>query len=281
MEVTANRGILLLAIGSFEYLSMAENLAMSIKDVEPDIKIALAHNYNEVNSKWFDKFIKVPKKAYTTKGTTEFIKAKTYIYDLSPFDNTLFLDVDMVWLFKKKPSELMSEVNGCNWTMSNTGKADYSVWADINEIKATYPDTDMWNYHSECIYFQKNETTKQYFDKTKELFDNPTINTNMFAGARLSDEIAFQLASIETNQYPHKENWLPIYWYARARNEMYMMPYQLTNKYYAYSIGGNQTPTTVKKNFTDISKYHSDKSKSGKIYNIRDKRLFIKERKTI
>ena len=281
VEETVDTGILLIAVGSLEYLEMAKNLAMSIQNVDPDTPIALAHNYNSVDSNLFDKYIKVPKKAYTTKGAVEYIKVKTFMYDLSPFTRTLYLDVDMVWLFNKKPTELINEVVGCNWTMSNTGKADYTVWADINEIKETYQSADMWNYHSECIYFEKNETSKIYFDKVKEIYDNPKINSIQFAGARLSDELAFQLASIETNQFPHKENWNPIFWYARDRKDMNLMPYQLAKKYYAYSVGGNQTPTTVKKNFTDISKYHSDKSKLAKIYNIKDKRLFIKERQKI
>jgi len=281
VEEAATKGILLIAIGSFEYLAMAENLAMSIKNVEPDMPIALAHNYNEVKSTLFDKLIKVPKKAYTTKGVTEYIKVKTYMYDLSPYDKTLFLDVDMVWLFKKTPSQLIAEAGDSNWTMSNTGKATYTIWANIEDIKELYPEKEMWNYHSECVYFVKNETTKLYFDKVKEMFDNPKVKGREFGGARIADELAFQLASIEVDQYPHKENWLPIFWYARDRKDMSLMPYKLAEKYFAYSVGGNQTPTTVKKNFTDISKYHSDKSKLGKAYNIRDKRLFIKERNKI
>ena len=49
MDKTA-KGILLIAIGSGEYLEMAKNLAMSIKHIEPEMPICLAHNFDEVDN---------------------------------------------------------------------------------------------------------------------------------------------------------------------------------------------------------------------------------------
>ncbi len=278
VEQTATKGILLIAIGTTEYLEMAKNLAMSIKNVEPDMPIALAHNYDKVDSTLFDILIDVPHESYNTNGLKEYIKVKTWMYDFSPFQETLFLDVDMVWLFDKKPSALFDECKGLNWTMSNTGLSETSIWADIREIRKIYPGVQMWNYHSECVYFNKCEATKRYFDKVKAVYENPPIEGTNFGGARIADELAFQLASLELNEFPHKENWTPIFWYARDMKQQHLQPYKLKEIYYAYSVGGNKLPIVVKNNFMTISNYHAQTSKIGKAYKIKDKRLFIKER---
>ena len=59
VEQTA-KGILLIAIGSIEYLEMAKNLAMSIKHLEPEMPICLAHNYEYIDKTLFDFIVKVP-----------------------------------------------------------------------------------------------------------------------------------------------------------------------------------------------------------------------------
>ena len=277
-KTNATKGILLIAIGSSEYLAMAKNLAMSIKNVEPTMQIALAHNFENVDSTLFDVLIEVPFESYNTNGQVEFIKVKTWMYDLSPFQETLFLDVDMVWLFKKQPTELFNECKGLAWTMSNTGLAETSIWADIKEIKKIYPDSQMWNYHSECVYFNKCEKSKKYFDRVKSIYENPPLKGTNFGGARIADELAFQLASIELNEFPHKENWTPIFWYARDKKTAGLQPHKLKEIYFAYSVGGNRLPQNVKNNFALISNYHAQVSKFGKPYKIKDKRTFIKER---
>jgi len=278
VDQAATRGVLLIAIGDKEYLDMAKNLAMSIKNVEPEMQIALAHNYSNVDSKLFDILIDVPFESYNTNGKVEYIKVKTWMYDFSPFQETLFLDVDMVWLFKKKPSELFEQCKGLNWTMSNTGLAEVSIWADIAEIRKIYPESKMWNYHSECVYFNKCEKSKTYFDKVKSVYENPPVKGTNFGGARIADELAFQLASIELNEFPHKENWTPIFWYARDKSTANLAPHKLKDIYFAYSVGGNRLPQNVKNNFMTIANYHAQSSRLGRAYRIKDKRSFIKER---
>ena len=40
---------------------------------------------------------------------------------ISPFDETIFLDVDMIWNPKKKPEDLFEELNNPDFTMCNEG----------------------------------------------------------------------------------------------------------------------------------------------------------------
>lgn len=275
------KGILLIACGNEQYLKMAEVLAVSIKQVDKNAIIAVAHNFENIDKSIFDKSIKLPKKSYITNGKIEWIKTKTYMYDLSPFAKTIFLDVDMVWLFEKPISNLFNELSGINWTMSNTGIAQYSIWADINEIKKLYKNAVMWNYHSEFVYFEKSDKTKEYFDRVKSIYENPKIEGTNFGGARIADELAFQLASIELNQYPHKENYTPIYWYFRDRKNAHLQPYKLSKQYYAFSVGGKFIPYTQKQKFEIIAKYQFAKSTRKYTFKLKDKMSFIPERRNI
>lgn len=280
-KMDTSKGILLIAIGSPEYLGMANNLAISIKNIEPTMPICLAHNYEYIDKSLFDFEVKVPDESWQTNGKVEYIKIKTWMYDFSPFQRTLFLDVDMVWLLSKKPSELFDECEGLDWTMSNTGLSDKSIWCNIEDVRKIYPNVQMWNYHSECIYFTKSDKVKKYFDTVKSTYVNPDVKGTMFGGASIADELAFQLASLKLNEFPHKENWTPIFWYARDRKATHLQPYKLSETYFAYSIGGNKVPSTIRNNFATVSNYHAKQSGLGKPYKVRDKKSFIPERRSL
>ena len=113
------------------------------------------------------------------------------------------------------------------------------------------------------------------------MYENPPIKGTNFGGARIADELAFQLASLELNEYPHMKNFTPIFWYARDKKTAHLQPYRLAKDYYAYSIGGNKMPIHVRNNYTDISNFHAKKTGHGHAHKVRDKRLFIAERMKI
>ena len=75
----------------------------------------------EGEKKLFDQMHTMPEEYYITNGIEKYLKAKTHIYDLSPFDETIFLDVDMIWNPKKKPEDLFEELKNLNFTMCNEG----------------------------------------------------------------------------------------------------------------------------------------------------------------
>lgn len=281
------KGVLLIAIGHSDYVRMAVNLAASIKATDLDCPIALVHNETSISglrswqTKLFDKLIDCPKEAYTTNGKTEYIKVKTWMYKLSPFKETLFLDVDMIWLMKVSPLKVIERLSEFNWTMSCTGKAGFSSWCDLEEVKKVYnTNNDFWNYHSEFVYFKKCSQTRNYFSEVQKRFEHPNLKTlTSFGGARLADELAFQLASIVTGQYPHKEVFNPVMWYARDRKKMALRTYEL--KELAYSVGGHQVPSIVKENYNKLAAAAFAKMGLQYPYKLKDKRTFIPERSNI
>lgn len=275
------RGILIYALGHPNYYSMAVVLAASIKANE-DLPICLITETgivrNNDHKKLFDIIKPVIKKSITQGKKTEYIKSKLYMYDHSPFDETIFLDVDQIIIADRKISTVFEELKDVDFTMSNTGTSEISIWADIKEVKKLYGDKPFWNFHSEFLYFKKNKIVKNYFDAAKKVYsDNKIVSATKFANGSMADELAFQIASIETGLYPHKENWLPNFWFDRDKKMSLKYPYELTD-YITYSIGGKETPQHVKNNYNILAKHYFATLGLSNPYQVVDKRIFLPER---
>lgn len=297
------RGIVLIALGHVQYGRMAANLAASIRYSDKDVKIHLVHAGNSLNhlsdehKALFSSFAVCPPEYYAKNGKTVFLKAKTFLYELSPFDETIFIDVDLVWFGKGKHiSQLFEQLKDIDFTMQNRGYCElsgevlnkqYSMWCDINEVKEVYKTTGrFYQLASEFIYFKKTDANKRYFKKVKEVFDNPKVNTVIYAkGKKISDsfagdipdELAFDIASAVLEHYPHQVNFVPIYWFATdgKKNDSEIM-----KNYFGYSIGGSICPPQVLKKYFDMTRFYS-KDAGVLHYGIQNKRNYLPERRLI
>ncbi len=246
----------MIALGHENYIKMAVNLAASIRASDAQVSICLVHDgkYSALEPaarQLFDKQVKCPDQHCTTNGIQDFIKAKTRLYDLSPYQQTLFLDVDMVWLMDRPVSALLDELNEVDFTIMNIGPSEKCYWAEPDDLRhALGPDNPMYVFYSELVYFEKSDRSKRFFKKVKQAFDKPIVSSRTFGSSAMPDELAFIIASLQTGVLPHKDNWLPIYWHFRDKGKRHLQPYQLAKEYYGYSIGGNvarsmQKPTTI------------------------------------
>ncbi len=275
-------GILMIAMGHENYIKMAVNLAASIR-ASSKIAIHLAHDgkYNKLSSieqALFSSNNIPADEVWHVKEKEDFVKAKTRLYELSPFNNTLFLDVDMVWLFRPV-DELFKELEGTQFAIMNIGPEEKCYWADPIEIRQfTNSEHPMHVFYSELLYFKKNAITKAFFKQVKQNYDKPKVKSKQFAGNHMPDELAYIIASLQTGLLPHIDNWLPIYWYLRDKKHRHLQPYQLTNTFYGYSIGGNVTPQYAKAHYNNLSTHFANAMGMKKPYQVRDKRSYIPER---
>ena len=277
------KGILILALGNENYYRMAYTLAASIRANEPALNIAVATDrpIDIRYSRLFKEQIIIEESVYLIKGKLEYIRAKLFAYDFSPFEETIFLDADQIIIPGRKVVPIFEELKNIELTFSNTGLANTSMWADIQEVKNVYGDAPFWNYHSEFFYFKKNSEVKKYFATAKAAYDKAKLKSvTPFAGGKMADELAFQIAAMQTGLYPHEENWTPNFWYDRDRNNSYKYPYQLLD-FVSYSIGGNHVPTNVKDNYNTLAKFYFAKLGLSNPYQVVDKRKFLPERKLI
>lgn len=275
------KGILIIANGHRNYYRMAVVLAASVKSNEPSMPICLITDNEVTDPQLFDIVKKPTPESITQNGKTEYIKAKTFMYDLSPFDETIFLDADQIVIEGKKLLPVFDELKGIDFTMSNTGIAQESYWGDIQEVKNIYGDKPFWNFHSEFVYFKKSKEAKKFFDAAKKVYKEGKIKSaKRFANATMADELAFQSAAIITGIYPHKENWLPNFWFGRDAPNSRKYTYELTG-YLTYSIGGDTVLRAVKENYNNLAKHYFAKLGLSNPFQVIDKRKFLPERITI
>src|SRR4051812_2247177 len=239
--MNTNQGLLLIAAGHQNYGKMAAVLAASLKAIAPEIPIHLAYTESAIASltesemKLFDSKAVIPEKYYLNKGNTEYIRTKMYMYNLSPFKETIFLDCDMIWL-SKSPAALFEQLKEVELTFSNGGYHTTSIWGDVEEIKQVYGIDKIYDIHSEFFYFKKGDVAKNFFKEAQGIYNNLKVKATTFAGA-IPDELPFLIAAETTSTAPHQMPFLPIFW--RGRNKSLMHPYQRAKLWYAISMGGN------------------------------------------
>lgn len=272
---TPKRGILLIALGSPQYGCYAANLAASIRYNDPDLPIHLVHTEESVSHlaaehrALFSSMELCPPEAYTlpahshptTVNGIQFIRAKTWMYELSPFAETLFLDVDTMILPGHSMAALMDELAAqCDFTIENRGYADlsseqsladYSVWCNVEDLRTCF-STEIrkseqplryYNLHSELVYFKKTKANKKFFDKAKRIYDAPPVKATQFDSG-LSDEFAFSTAMMLLQHYPHQDHYIRIYWsYAEKEHDWYT---HVTKNFLAFSLGGNMLRDRIK-----------------------------------
>lgn len=265
-------GIVIIALGHPEYGKMAANLAASIRFADPFVKIHLVYTPSSIthiqaaHKALFTSMAECPAECYTKNGRSVYLKAKTHIYDLSPFEKTIMLDADMLFLSdesKKGAWQLFQDLKDVEFTFQNRGFLDlsaetldptFSRWANVNEVKAVYQTTGKF-YHlaSEFIYFTRTDSNKEFFDLAKKIFDEPKVKSFVFDND-IPDELAFDIAAAVLGKYPHKDNYVPIYWFATDKKKGLQ---DVRKTHYGLSIGGNVLPDDVLNKYLNEAKAHA------------------------
>jgi len=254
------RGVVIIALGHPYFGRMAHQLALGIKLADPEMQVALVHNASALThlapydlSKTFDRLIAAPEESYTRNGNREYVKCKTWVYELSPFDRTLLLDADMIWLPRRTASELFDAFGESDFSAQNHGHVDiadaaekgYVQWASLKDISEAYGMTTgrYYNVQSECVYFRKSEAAKALFDAWKHEYENLKVEHRVFAGG-VPDELPLAIALLLTGTHLHETNFIPVFWQLMRRgvwDEQHLFA-----NFFALSIGGNRSHHHVK-----------------------------------
>lgn len=243
-------GILLLAIGHPYYGRMAYNLAMSIKAVDRTTSITLVYteaavaHINQRNMWVFDNKTLID-------STDQPFGKKLELYDFTPYERTLYIDVDTLWVSKQSPAQLFAKLKGIPFTSITEGMHDYEdtsksdpnkkyfFWADLEEIKKVYDVTRyIYQWRSEFIYFEKCELTEALFCQANSIYKEPLLNSVKMFGNHIPDELAINIACSMLDVHPHIYKWKPTYWNALNGGSMPSIA-ELQYLYYVISCGSN------------------------------------------
>jgi hypothetical protein len=278
-------GIVTIAVKHAYYGDMAYNLAVSIKAMDKTIPIALIHdsigvyNLNDQEIKIFDELIPL------TDGWHQ-LRAK--IPQITPFDQTLILDADQVWI-RENPAKNFNLLSDRLFTCVNQGyydldtKEDHStkyLWgADVNEMIKEYNLTTgkLWKMRGEFILFQKSQEVTDMFSLAAEYCANPKVKLEVFAGG-IPDEWAIDIAMHQYNLDCHESGWQPSYWPVTYKGKKLPL-WEMNKMFETLSVGGAE--------HTPHQKYLYDLVMDGACYKLgvknlrplRPKKNYIPERK--
>lgn len=277
-------GILTIALKHPLYGRFAYNLALSIKSADPKQQVsviadeaALAH-LHAGQRMMFDRIIPPPTKEAAEKPLT----CKFYLNELTPYDNTLFVDADMVFSPLCDFKQLWAEMKSVKWTMANRGVNDpdkgISEWVDPGKLAEAYGDVKQWvDLSSEWIYWKRGDLSDSIFVSAREFYAEDKLHTRQFAGDK-PDEPFFNLALNKVKHKPHKMPWQPTYWQPAIRKVLNAM--EIKRHYYAFSAGGNHLPPQQLRIYNEFTKNASFRMNMP-AFTITHKRSQLKERTLI
>lgn len=302
------RGVVLIAAGHPLYTHYAFNLALSIRD-HSSIPIALFYQGAGLSQLLpyqhhvFSQIEEIPKEYYTENGKEVFIKVKTHLYDLTPFDETVFLDADMVFSPFKKIEDLFDENKDREIQFACRGDKNmqdniHSEWVSLPEIKEKFGFEHWYELSSEVIYFKKGETAKKVFDLAKHYYSNHGMNIKRwvvvagkyelekkpnaiteFAGG-VPDEVPFSIA-LEVAGVKIKSPYVPSYWQPQHFKKI-TSDVEVKKNYYLISIGGKKLQTNTERIYNSLmSHYHRMAGIKRSPYPAQIKEKLLHERKKI
>lgn len=283
------KGILIIINGHPQYGRLAYNLCMSIKAAE-NFPVAVAGDQRAIshlsdNQKYlFDEIIELPEGLPVSSGV------KLWANELTPFEETLVLDADMLWLPYKKPSELFEEVKEVDFTAITEGyysvESDtheihpmYFFWADPKEIIEKFGITKgkIYQWRSEVMYFKKTDKVQEFFALARDIYENPKLSTLKKYAEGVPDELGVNVSAAVHDIHPHVYKWMPSYWNKMFNNQIPAYP-QLYDKYYLMSFGSNTASTVVKKFYDRIMKAAAYKLGLQHLFTLQSKRDYLPER---
>lgn len=296
-----SKGIILLALGHPNYARMAAALAASIRMKDDSIPIALLHDGDVVRylkreeRDLFAMDICIESYYYTNEdGSFNPLKARIHYYELSPFTKTLSIDVDNIWLQKKKVSDVFNELDGVPFTIQNAGyqtcdeniDPGMSVWAPIQGIINAYglSGKRWYKTYGDWLYFEKSNAAKKLMGRAKKIFMSPPkADVCGFIGQTIPDELAYSIAIAQTEVHPHKDDYHATSYYhvTSLKRHRLLHPYQLGELYFTLSMGGSTTPIELSKTYNTISSAAYQAMGLQHPYKWQDKRNFLQVRKNM
>jgi hypothetical protein len=280
------RGFIIYALGHRNYYHMAEVLAASLKVNGAENVTLLCDDPGKVTyPELFSGTVLLDLSRYQDDGKLVFNKATICMYDHSPYDLTIKLDADMVWLASRDPMSLFSQLEQYDVMHMNRGygwNAGNSVWTDEEGLREAYGFTEtdkLYKIYGEFVYFKKGETAKKYFATVKRVFNRPKVQmTEGFSNGTFTDELAYQIATIQ-NGLSYIDNFTPVMnKYLGYRNWEFTYAYLLPSQFYAYSIGGNATDLFMRDQYNILAKHYYHQLGLQNPYQVRDKKTFLPER---
>jgi hypothetical protein len=161
------KGYLVLAQG--DYIKHAELLAKSIRATQTEIKNISVITDQVCDSSLFDHVIPIPDNDLA-KDVSWKIHNRVYFYELSPYNETVILDADMIFLDDVSYWWNMFEKH--QLLITDKVKTYRGTWVDYNPYRKAFKHNQLPNLFSAFCYFKKCDTVKEFFELVKTIISN-------------------------------------------------------------------------------------------------------------
>lgn len=187
--------------GDIDYIRQAYALALSIKNTQTEVnqfaicvesKSLVPQEYHEV----FDYIIEIP-------GTDDAadedwkIHNKWKYYEMSPFDETVILDADMIFVDDVSYWWEFMSLQDVYWVTSPVTFKGHTITS--NYYRKAIEDNNLPNMYTAFFYFKKSPEVKLYFEKVKHIYRNWKLYFYEFMPLsrpkQVSGDIVFALAA--------------------------------------------------------------------------------------
>jgi hypothetical protein len=248
------RGILTIAMKHTLYGRYAYNLALSAKSADMNVQVAViadeeALRHLHPGQRMIFDYIIEPK-------SEKPLVNKFHVCELSPFQETLFVDADMIFSPMADFNEFFRSMTTIDWTMANRGKDDIvkgiSEWTTKEDIAEAYGEVEQWyDLSSEWIYFKKNDLSYSIFANAEMYYEDNKLKVREFAGDR-PDEPYFNLSLISVDHKPHQAPYQPTYWQPAMKGFPGVMG--IKKGWMAFSVGGKSIPQQQMQVYDELAK---------------------------
>lgn len=241
------KGVLLIAHGHPMYAHYAYNLAVSLKNAERSIDITLITSGNctsqlsEEKLSIFDNIKQAKAEWIEHKTGANYLLNKLYLDKATPYDKTIFMDVDLAWNIRRNPLELFALLDGCtfqpviyDYINCKEYQSSSNHWMDYSQLFELYGIESTPDLSSEIIYYTKDTDV---FAKARKVYDENKINVRSFSGAK-PDEPYLSAGYSQSKEQVKLLTWIPTYWQNRYFTK-FRKDADILSEFYAISAGGN------------------------------------------
>jgi len=257
-------GIVLLAIGHPYYGRMAYNLAMSLKAIDLNTQITLVYTDSAI-AHINQRFMYVFDNKMCIDDHGKPFGVKLQLDQLTPYERTIYMDVDTLWVNKESPAKLFDKLKGVPFTGITEGmynyddpsKSDlnskYPTWADLDELASVFDLYGiMYQWRGEFIYFENNMYAEELFARMRAVYARAhALQTVKKFADNIPDELAINIATNQCSIVPHQYKWKPTYWDRLNGGNMADIA-DLQANYYAISCGSNYNGGGLKRTYDRI-----------------------------
>ena len=157
-----SRGYLIMAQG--DYVRQAQALALSIAKTQSRVKSVSVITDHDLKDQIFDHVIKFDQKDLSGDQKWK-IHNRSYFYDLTPYDETVILDADM--LFLSDVSHWWDYMQKYELLITDKVKNFRGDWITTSPYRKTFESNQLPNLYSAFSYFKKTELSRNFFELIK------------------------------------------------------------------------------------------------------------------